>query len=182
MPPEGEQPSSEPVVHPAVHPSELRKFMRAFPTGVTVVTTLVDGLPQAMTANSFTSVSLDPVLILVCFKKDTRTGAGVLATGRLVVNLLDESQERLARRFAVSGVDRFDDVPYRVNDQGIPILADALGHLDCRVDTVHEAGTHWIVIAAVEEMSIREGPPLLFHEGTFRGLGVDRPPGADRTP
>jgi flavin reductase (DIM6/NTAB) family NADH-FMN oxidoreductase RutF len=154
----------------SVTPSELRTFMRAFPDGVTIVTTVDDGIALGMTVTSFTSVSLEPVLILVCLKRSSNTGRGVAKSGRLIVNVLDESQEVLARRFAIAGLDKFDAVPHRTNDAGIPIIEGALGHLDCRVEESFAAGSHDIVVCSVLEASLGEGRPLLFHEGSFRGL------------
>jgi flavin reductase (DIM6/NTAB) family NADH-FMN oxidoreductase RutF len=144
--------------------------MRAFPAGVTIVTTIDDGVALGMTVTSFTSVSLEPVLILVCLKRSSNTGQGVAKTRRLIVNILDGSQEALARRFAVAGLDKFDGVPHRTNAIGIPIIEGALGHLDCRVEESFAAGSHDIVVCSVLEATLGEGHPLLFHGGAFRGL------------
>lgn len=156
----------------SLDPLEYRAVIGGFATGVTVVTAFHAGEPYAMTANSVTSVSLEPTLLLVCFMKGSRTGLAVRESGWFAVNILDDSQEGLSRRFASPELTTdFDGVEYVPGMQGAPLLSGGLGNVQCRVREVVEGGDHDIVIGDVLDASAPpDGDPLLFFRGKYRRM------------
>ena len=160
-------------------PPDALAFRRAvgrYATGVTVVTTVRDGEQHAMTANSFTSVSLDPLLVLFCPEKLARFHDAVLATGQWAVSVLAEGQEEVSRRFAVRGrplEDQFDGVPHTVGPiTGAALLHGALAAFECRTASVVDAGDHTIVLGEVLGLSVPDphADPLLYFEGQYRAF------------
>ena len=152
--------------------SELRRVMGHFATGVTVITTRdVDGKPYGLTANALCSVSLTPPLLLVCVDKGAESHPAFERSRLFAVNVLALGHEELSRRFAVSGGDKFVDIPHRFGTTGVPLLEDVLAVVECRVVAVHEAGDHTIYIGEVEHLEASEGDPLLFFRGQYRRLG-----------
>jgi flavin reductase (DIM6/NTAB) family NADH-FMN oxidoreductase RutF len=159
-------------------PADLRRAFGTFLTGVTVVTTRdQDGLPCGMTANSFTSVSLDPPLVLVCVGKGSSNIAAFEATDRFAVNILSHDQAGVATTFSARGIDRFATVACREAVTGVPILADCLGWFDCTLHQRVVAGDHVILIGRVEDLQIDHRPPLGFCRGRFVGLAETEPHG-----
>ncbi len=152
----------------------FREVMGRFTTGVTVVTVRDEEKPHGMTVNSFTSVSLDPLLILVCLDKGATTTDMLLRTRRFSVNILTAEQKRLAQRFAESGneQDRFNGIDYSLSEEGTPILSGVLGHLTCTVDKVVESGDHYIFIGEVVDLGSGDDKmtPLLFYRGNYNVL------------
>jgi len=150
-------------------PSDYRRIIGGFATGVSVITALdAAGNPVGMTANSLTSVSLDPILLAVCFQRGSSTLDAVTATGGFVVNLLDESQQEMSGLFArYTEEDRFAGLDTENTEGGIPVLPDGLGHLECVVHEVLEGGDHIIVLGRVEAGVERDGRPLLFYKGKY---------------
>jgi len=176
---------TEPGALPARISSEaFRHVMSRFATGVVVITCVQDGADHAMTANSFTSVSLDPAMVLFCVENDSRFHEAVLGSDRWSVNVLDEAQRGRARWFATRGrplVGQFDSTPtHRSAVSGALLLDGALATLDCRTVAVHAAGDHDIVVGQVHDMHVREpeGDPLLYFRSEFRSLEGDPGPGA----
>jgi flavin reductase (DIM6/NTAB) family NADH-FMN oxidoreductase RutF len=154
--------------------NELRKVMGHFATGVTVVTTH-DGAGRCygLTANAVCSVSLDPPLVLVCVDKRAESHPAFGLSQAFVVNILADEQEEMSRHFAVSGGDKFVDLPCRNGGTGAPILEGALAHVECRVVATHDAGDHTIYIGEVESADSRDGHPLLFFRGKYHQLHRD---------
>ena len=148
----------------------FRRVMATFPTGVAVVTARSpDGRPCGLTANSLASVSLEPTLILVCVDREAASHDCIVDGGAFAVSLLDHKHELLARRFALaSRSSRFDELDYRTEITGSPILMDALAWLDCRVHAVHDGGDHSIVVGEVLACDASEGDPLIFFRGAYR--------------
>ena len=149
--------------------------MGAFATGVTVVTTRGEEHAYGMTANAFSSVSLDPPLILVCVINPSEGADHITRNGVFAVNILSVDQEPLSRYFASrdrpKGRDAFREVAHRVGTSGSPILDGAAAFMDCRVHAMHEAGDHLIFIGEVLELDVQEGgTPLVFHGGGYRLL------------
>ncbi len=154
---------------------EFRSTVGAFATGVTVVTTRGEEHAYGMTANAFTSVSLDPPLILVCVINPSDGAEHITRNGVFAVNILTVAQEPLSRYFASrdrpKGRDAFAEVPHRFAASGAPILEGSAAFLDCRLHTAHEAGDHLIFIGEVLELEVTDGhEPLLFHGGGYRLL------------
>ncbi len=157
-----------------VDPATFRDVMAQWPSGVTVVTTLVDGAWHGMTASSFSSVSLDPPLVSVCLDRRLYSHGLISAGGVFGVNVLAKDQAEVARRFAgmVPGLavaDRFDGESWTTADTGVPLLGSALGWLDCRVVHEYPGGDHTIFVGeVVAGHAARRTAPLLFHS---RGWG-----------
>lgn len=154
---------------------EFRETLGAFATGVTVITTQGDGEPYGMTANAFSSVSLDPPLVLVCVISGTQGCESIAANGAFAVNVLTADQEPLSRYFASRdrprGREGFRDVPHTRAATGSPILDGVAAFLDCRLHAAHVAGDHTIFIGEV--LAIGRGDnaaPLLFHGGKYRTI------------
>ena len=153
-----------------VDPLAFRRVMAHFPTGVSVVTTDEDGKRHRMTANSVTSVSLDPVMLLVCLAREARTAGAVKRCGRFAVNLLRDDQEHLSRRFAQAGGDHFAGLDVVDGPEGIPLVPGAIAHVVCRVSDIVPAGDHDVVFGEVEDCRVNGGNPLLFFLGGYRSL------------
>jgi flavin reductase (DIM6/NTAB) family NADH-FMN oxidoreductase RutF len=155
-----------------VDPLEFRRVMGQFPTGVSVLTTVHQGQPHGMTANSLTSVSLDPVMILACLTRGARTALAIQKAGHFAVNILGEHQEEISRRFAKPGQDHFDGLDVIDGHRGLPLLPGCLAYLVCNVDDVVQAGDHDIVLGNVEacEANTNGGNPLVFFQGGYRKL------------
>ncbi len=149
--------------------SEFRRVLGHFPTGVTVVTSLNEnGGPCGLTANAFTSVSLNPPLVLVCVEEEADSYHCIDRSGVFAVNILEEDGEALSRRFSTWGVeDKFRGVAYRSEHTGAPILETALAWVDCRVTQTVTAGDHTIFIGEVLGGEAHEGNPLVYYRGGY---------------
>lgn len=155
---------------------EFRRAVGRFATGICVVSTVVDGLDHAMTVNAFTSVSLDPLLVLVCVETDSRFCDAVLACGQWSVSVLDASARPAADWLATRGrplQGQLDAVPHgRGPITGAVILEAASAWLECRTQAVYPGGDHLIVVGEV--VSVGLGPDdtgaLLYHRSTYRRL------------
>jgi len=158
--------------------SEFRKAMGAFATGVTIITVDLEGKVHGMTANAFTSVSLDPMLVLVCVDHSTRTHAHLHAKKRFGINVLCEDQRAISEYFARAERTHEDaegeaGARFERTRHGTPVLDGALAYLECRLQSVEEAGDHSIFIAEVEDVVLKEGNPLLFFRGKYRKVGAE---------
>lgn len=145
---------------------QFRQALGRFVTGVTVVTIDAADGPMGMTVNSFTSVSLDPPLVLWCPARASRRHAAFTTAEHFAIHVLDEGQLPLARRFA-SGSGSFGAGAAGPNPEGVPVLDDVLARFDCRLETLHEAGDHSIVVGRVLRARQRPGAPLVFAGGDF---------------
>ena len=162
----------------SLNSSDFRKAMGCFATGVTIITLDIDGQVHGMTANAFASVSLDPMLVLVCVDHSTRTHAHLHAKKRFGINVLGEEQRSISEYYArpershenaeVEAGARFDRTRH-----GTPMLHDSLAYLECRLHSAETAGDHTIFIAEVEDVVVQEGDPLLFFRGNYRKVGDD---------
>jgi flavin reductase (DIM6/NTAB) family NADH-FMN oxidoreductase RutF len=166
-----------PAASAAVTPLDLRRACGQFATGVTVVTVRDGDGFRGMTANSFTSVSLDPPLLLVSVDRRNRTHDLLTEGEPFAVNVLSEAQQCWSDRFAGRHGDvqhQFDDIPHTVTAAGVPIIAEAPAVFACRVVAIHEAGDHSLFIGQVEEIVQEPGAaPLLFFGGKYRSLQPD---------
>lgn len=150
---------------------EFRGVLGHFATGVTVVTGLSAGRPVGLAANAFSSVSLDPPLVLVCIATTSRTWPLIRRSGVFAVNVLAEGQEEVCRRFGTPGRDRFDGTPWVRAPSGSPVLPEALAYVDCRIDAEHPAGDHVVVIGRVVGLGLLAGGrPLVFWRGGYGRL------------
>ncbi|MEO5904477.1 MAG: flavin reductase family protein [Gemmatimonadaceae bacterium] len=149
----------------------FRAVLGRFSSGVSVVT-LVDanGDNRGMTVSAFCSVSLDPPLVLMCIDHSASLYEQISAATSFTVNILSEGQEALARRFAGPHPDRFEGIGFSQGGNGIAILGDVLGYLQCKVTAKHVSGDHDIIIGEVEEAMSEEGRPLLYYRGGYAQL------------
>jgi flavin reductase (DIM6/NTAB) family NADH-FMN oxidoreductase RutF len=145
----------------------LRAAMGRFATGVAVVTTVTGGQAHGMTVNSLTSVSLDPPVLLVCLADSARSTVAVLAAGRFAVSVLSARQEDVAVRFAARGADHFAGLPLVYGDHAVPVVPEALAHLECSTSHTRHVGDHEVVFGDVVRVCFRDGAPLAFHGGRF---------------
>jgi flavin reductase (DIM6/NTAB) family NADH-FMN oxidoreductase RutF len=152
-----------------VEPGRFRDVMGRFATGVTVVTASSPEGPVGMTANAVCSLSLDPLLLLVCFDNEARTLPVVREVGRFGVNVLRAGQDDLARLFAskLAESEKFAGVPHTVHG-GIPVIEGVLAWVGCRLERLIPGGDHTIGIGAVEAAEAGEGEPLLWFRGSYR--------------
>ncbi|HLG51211.1 MAG TPA: flavin reductase family protein [Chloroflexota bacterium] len=159
----------------AIQPIELRRILGHFATGVTVVTGRSGTESRGITVNSFTSVSLDPPLVLICIDRRARTYEFLPRAGAFAVNILGEHQrwlcERFARRSAPDVQDELAAVPHHFGMTGAPLLDGCIAYLECRIVGRHDAGDHAIFIAEVVAATAGEPSlPLLFFRGTYPRL------------
>ena len=147
----------------------FRDVLGRFASGVTVVTTMSGDEPVGMTCQSFCSVSLDPPLVLFSPAKTSRAWPRIRQAGRFCINLLAADQAGLSNQMASRGSDKFAGVGWRPSPRtGSPVLDGTLGYVDCTVHAVYEAGDHYVVIGAVQELHSSDVPdPLLFYEGRY---------------
>ena len=155
-------------------PKEYRDIIGRFATGVTVVTTAVDGWLHGMTANAITSVSLDPLLLLVCVEKSAHTHDHLSRAGAFAMNILSEDQQVVSQTFAASNEPeegRLQGIAYRIGGNGAPIIDGCIAHIECEVTERTDAGDHTIFIGSVLDATIdHEAQPLLFYRGKYRKL------------
>ncbi len=145
---------------------ELRKIMGSFATGVTVITTDSEP-PTGLTANSVTSLSLDPPLILFAVEKKAGSLAAFNETRRFAVSILTTAQQDISNRFATPGPKDFSGLSIKTAETGAPILADALAWADCRVTDVLPGGDHDIFVGEVVAGDVSDGDPLLYYSGKY---------------
>ena len=143
------------------------------PTGVTVVTAFGESGPSGATANAVCSLSLEPMLMLACLDRGSRTLRSVQSAGRFGINILSSGHEPLARQFSTKVAEpaKWEGVEV-VEVDGIPALAGALVWLGCELHDVLMGGDHVIVTGAVNSIELGEGEPLVFHRGAYRPLGA----------
>jgi flavin reductase (DIM6/NTAB) family NADH-FMN oxidoreductase RutF len=154
---------------------DFRDAMGAFATGINVITTRNEDGGYGLTANAFSSVSLDPPLVLVCVGTTSRGCEVITQNGVFAINVLGADQEPLSRFFASRdrprGRDAFRGVPHSVAITGSPLLDGAVAQLDCRLHASHEAGDHMIFIGEVVALNVNaDVQPLIFHGGQYRLL------------
>jgi len=154
--------------------NELRRVMGHFATGVTVITTLSkEGEIHGLTANAFTSVSLEPPLLLISVDKKAESYPYFEESRIFTVNILGEDQETLSRRFAVSGggSKKFEGIAYHTGANGAPILEDAISYIECGLYAAYDGGDHTLYLGEIKQAEIFEGKPLVFFRGGYRTLG-----------
>jgi flavin reductase (DIM6/NTAB) family NADH-FMN oxidoreductase RutF len=151
----------------------FREACARFATGVAVATVAAsDGTPHGLTVSSFTAVSIEPPLILVCIDYACTFLEHFRASTHFGVNVLAESQKELSVIFAEKPEGRFDGVEwYRSESGGVPFLRNCLTNIECRVSSIVEAGDHAIFLAQVIEANSRDGEPLLYFNRDYRSLG-----------
>jgi 3-hydroxy-9,10-secoandrosta-1,3,5(10)-triene-9,17-dione monooxygenase reductase component len=149
-------------------PATFRRVLGHFCTGVVIVTAVDDGTPVGMTCQSFSSLSLDPPLVLFAAAHTSTSWPRIRRARTFAVNILSDDQESLCRTFAVSGAEKFATVRWTAGVQGAPLLAGSVAHIECRLESVIAGGDHDIVIGAPLAMAEDPGrTPLLFFRSGF---------------
>ncbi|PTM96132.1 flavin reductase [Mycoplana dimorpha] len=156
-------------------PSHLRRIFGSFLTGVTIVTTIDgEGQPRGFTANSFTSVSLDPPLVLVCIDRKAASLRAFASCERFAINVLAESQRDLSSRFASKTGDKFAGVSFEKIGAGPPLLAGSLAWIDCENHQIVEVGDHVLLVGKVVSLHEGAGEPLGFFKGGYVSFSLER--------
>ncbi len=152
----------------AIDARELRNVMGNFATGVTIITTKnAAGKPFGLTANAFSSLSLDPPLLLICVDKKVDCYACFDESKVFGVNFLSEGQDQLSNRFATKGIEKFEGVSYKLGELGVALLDDALAHIECKVASAYEGGDHTIYVGEIQSATVLSDRPLLFFRGKY---------------
>ncbi|HVM23584.1 MAG TPA: flavin reductase family protein [Sphingomicrobium sp.] len=156
-------------------PRTLRDALGCFATGVTVVTCIGDnGVPAGLTVNSFTSVSLDPPLLLVCLHKEAASAPALIAASHFAINVLQTGQQPASITFSTRVGDRFGSTPWSTGEAGAPILEDSLCVFECQRYAVYDGGDHHILVGQVAKASFDASlDPLLYFRGRYRRLHFD---------
>ena len=146
----------------------FRDVMGTFATGVTIITTAIGGTAHGITANSFTSVSLEPPLVLFCLGRSSTNFDAFMTADCFAVNVLADGQSDLSTRFAVYEGDRFSGVPWSTWATGAPILQGIVAAVDCRCEARHDGGDHVLIVGrALRAEILSDCPPLLYHQGRY---------------
>ena len=162
-------------------PLDLRRAFGRFPTGVTVVTTCTgEGRQVGFTANSFTSVSMSPPLVLVCLDRRASVHPAFLGAAGFVVNILAHDQAETAMRFASRGIDRFEGIVWKPSKTGLPILDGHAAFFECASDQAVPAGDHTVLMGRIVDMGDTDALPLVFRGGAFARITQPEHAGAAR--
>ncbi|MGD9719964.1 MAG: flavin reductase family protein [Pirellulales bacterium] len=154
----------------AVDQADFRRALGHFAAGVTVVTTKFDGKNSGITVTAFSSLSLEPPLVLICIDQRARMHERLPVGGAFAVNMLRDDQELVSREFATSKGDPFAVVGHREGATGVPILEGTLCAIECKIVERLPGGDHTIIIGEVETTHLREGKPLLYFRGGYSQL------------
>lgn len=156
---------------PGLNHEDLRACLGKFATGITIVTCSgSEGLPCGITANSFSSVSLEPPLVLWNIAKVSNSLQAYLAAKHFAIHVLTNEQQALSSHFARTDHTLFNNVDHETSGDGVPILPNTLACLECRTHQIHECGDHYIIIGEVERYQSSDGKPLLFFGGQYAEL------------
>ncbi|MET0765700.1 MAG: flavin reductase family protein [Blastococcus sp.] len=157
-----------PDPQPIVDPQMMREVLGHFASGVTVVTAVTDEGPIGFTCQSFSSLSLDPPLVAFAPARTSRTWARLREIGQFCVNVLAEGQDDLSQRFARSGPDKFEGVPWTLSPQGNPVLEGVVAWIDAELWAEYDGGDHTIAVARVLDLGAHpDRRPLLYHRGSY---------------
>jgi len=156
----------------AIDANDFRKALGNFAAGVTVVTgRLPNGGPAGLTVTAFSSVSLEPPLVMVCIGKQTGCLDAFDKGDAFAVNILSEDQQNLSNLFASRDADKFGGQETDTGETGVPLLKDCLANIECRKEAVHDAGDHFIYIGRVVAIKAKDsGEPLVYYQGGYRAL------------
>lgn len=157
--------------------ARFKDVMSRFATGVSIVSGIDDGRPVGFTCQSFVSLSLDPPFVAVAPARTSTSWPRIARSGSFCVNVLHEDQAALCQGFAVSGGPKFGGVDWRpAPGTGSPVIEGSLAWVDCRVELVHDAGDHELILGRVLDLGVGEGSPLLFFRSQFATLSHDAAP------
>ncbi len=154
-----------------INKNEFRAALGRFASGVTIVTLKdAEGNLHGITVSAFCSVSLEPPMILVCIDKSVGSHHAFTTDKMFTVNILREDQQHYSDRFASSLPDKFADIKFELNDEGVPVLKDVLANLECRLISAHDSGDHTIFVGLVENSFTADDKPLIYFHGNYRKL------------
>lgn len=151
--------------------ARFRQVMSLFASGVTIVTSAHEGRLAGLTVSSFTSLSLNPMLVLVSIDLQASSHTTISASGHYAVNILAENQEYLSRRFASPQAEKFIPGTYSLSPHGLPLLEGCLAQIECRVYATLPGGDHTIFVGEVLAAHCHEGHPLLYYRSGYHQLG-----------
>ncbi len=155
-----------------INSEDFRNAMSRFASGVTVVTTKdANGDLHGITVSAFSSVSLDPPLVLICIENSTGSVHALKRSEMFVVNVLSRDQIELSERFAAQITDKFTGVDLDLNIDGIPVISNCLANLTCRVRNVYDGGDHTIFVGEVEKAEVAEGDPIIYFRSDYHWIG-----------
>lgn len=143
----------------------MRRAMGRFASGVTIITTRYEGSDYGLTASAVSALSLDPPMLLICVNTISNTQRAIKESGVFAVNILRETQIEVARHFATSRSNKFDEMRVSYGALGVPLLDGMLATLECRVTAAVPGGTHTVFLAEVHSAQAREGMPLTYFRG-----------------
>ncbi len=148
---------------------EFRAALGRFASGVTVITTRdADGDLHGITVSAFSSVSMEPPLVLICIEKTTGSHHAFIESKRFTANILNSEQGDVSDQFAFRHEDKFDGVEYRLGAGGVPLIANCLANLECRVVSEYDGGDHTIFVGEVESAATADADPLVYWMGQYR--------------
>lgn len=152
-------------------PKQFRNALGSFATGVTVVTTLdAEGKPVGMTANSFNSVSLDPMLVLWSIAKNANAYDSFVESNHFAIHILADDQQDLSQQFATKGIDRFAGLDYQRGHAEVPVLPHCSARFECDIEHRYDGGDHTILVGRVQHFEHNQKQPLVFHAGRYAQL------------
>ena len=154
-----------------IDPDHFKQVLGYFSTGVVVVTALDGGQPVGMSAQSVVSLSLDPPLVLFCPARSSTTWPRIQRARSFALNILAADQQQLSDGFARSGADKFAGVEWAAGHTGAPLLAGAIGHVECQLENVYPGGDHEIAVGRVVDLGVRrDASPLIYFRGAYSSL------------
>src|SRR4029453_2078425 len=153
---------------------EFRNTLRHFGRGVVIVTGMLNGVPAGLSAQSFSSLSLDPPLVLLCPARTSTSWPKLRESGKFCINILAEDQQPICDVFAKTGIDKFTALKWRPGITGSPVIDGVLAYIDCDLHAEHDGGDHTIVVGRVVDIAIldRSRGPLLFFRGGYGKFGA----------
>jgi 3-hydroxy-9,10-secoandrosta-1,3,5(10)-triene-9,17-dione monooxygenase reductase component len=167
---------------PAGGTPDFRTTLGHFASGIVIIAARHEGRPVGLSIQSFASLSLDPPLVSLSVSVSSRTWPAIAEEGQFCASILSADQEALCRRFAVSGADKFAEVPWSASPRTrSPRIDGAVAWVDCGIRSVYRAGDHWLIVADVLDLGRggQSGPPLLFYQGAFGTLSVPGGPATE---
>jgi len=156
---------------PNLDDKAFKQAMSRFPSGVVIVTTInPDGKKYGFTASAFSSLSLDPPLILVCLANSADCYNSFVTSDKFAVNVIGHQQHELAFKFATKGIEKFDGDEFKDGDSGLPIISNCIISLECITKHTYPGGDHEILVGEVQHAKVNEGNPTIWYEGSFRDI------------
>ena len=163
------------LLSPAIEPLRFREALGHYASGITVVTTHIDGEPIGFTCQSFHSVSMSPPLVSFSVMSSSASYPKIRQAGRFAVNILSEAQVEVSNQFARRGADKWRGIDWQESPLGNPLIAGSLHWIDCEIHAEHAAGDHVIVIGEVKALDLQEAAatqPLLYFKGQYRNIAA----------